>query len=209
MLSDHTYFVELQKQITIKKRSSLVWLLLYFMWPDLELILQALSLLHWIQNTHSTDILWENTRTHAHRMHVIKVQISLSVCIFRTMPAWLNCPENSTLHARPVKHVVGTSNSKLITENNINEVQLLASVRLIQPAGPALQNSDPVTWSEIGTWTQQQGGKRRGGNERRKVRSFCLYTECLPSLSWSWLFWFSSSDVTLKKAGITGSVQTR
>lgn len=49
--------------IKFKKRSSLVWLLLYFMWPDLELILQTLSLLHWIQNTQHRHPLRKHTHT--------------------------------------------------------------------------------------------------------------------------------------------------
>lgn len=76
-----------------------------------------------LDSEHTAQTSCEKSHTHTHRMHVIKVQISLSVCIFRTMPAWLNCPEISMLHVRPVKHVVGMSNSKLIAENNINDVQ--------------------------------------------------------------------------------------
>lgn len=70
------------------KKKTLVWLLLYCTWPDLEITLQALSLLHWIKYSRCTDILWENT----HRMHVIKVQNSIPVSSFRAMPGRLNSP---------------------------------------------------------------------------------------------------------------------
>lgn len=112
-------------------RKTLVWLLLYCMWPDLEITLQALSLLHWIKYTCCTDILWENT----HRMHVIKVQNSISVSTFRVMPAWLNSPvivlqqlltnRKQQVEQRSTQNYSGgkLTNSKLIIENNTNDVQ--------------------------------------------------------------------------------------
>lgn len=53
--------------------------------------------------THAAQTSCEKT----HRMHVIKVQVSMSVCGFGTLPAWLNSPESSRLHVRPLKRVVG------------------------------------------------------------------------------------------------------
>lgn len=87
-LENYYFILSYCQNTATNYKTTLAWLLLCCMWPDLEITLQALSLLHWIKYTRCTDILWENT----HRMHVRKVKNSISISSFRVVPAWLNRP---------------------------------------------------------------------------------------------------------------------